>query len=81
MKFEKLHKDQELQNIQRQIQDNLADKSDLNEKKSKNKSFVTVEPKLTDMADGDELAYDDGTNFWIYRRIGSKLFKSQQTEV
>lgn len=80
-KFSKLHHDPEIQKIQQESQDNFATRSDVSEKAGKAKSFVAAEPVLTNMSDGDRIPYDDGTNKWIYERIGAKLWKYQLTEV
>lgn len=81
MKFSKLHDDSEIRQYQQEIQDNLADKSEINSKKTKLIDIQKTEPKLTDMSDGDQKSYYDGTNYWKYERIGAKLFKTQLTEV
>jgi len=80
-KFSDLHKDQSIQKIQLEIQDNMATQTDLSGKADKTISIVTVLPKLTDLSDGDKKVYYDGTNYWKYERIGSQLFKTQITRV
>jgi hypothetical protein len=81
MKFSFLHGDIELQKIQQEIEDKLADSSEVDKKLTKTTAIQKGVPKLVDMADGEEIAYDDATNQWIYRRIGAKLYKWQLTEV
>lgn len=80
-KFSKLHDDTEIQQIQKEVEDNFAIRTELDTKADKVETFVTVEPELINMNDGDEIAYDDGTNKWIYKRISAKLYKYQLTEV
>lgn len=81
MKFSLRHPDNDVQKIQREIEDNLVDTSMLTGKSDKVTAFVTEEPLLTNMKNGQRIAYDDGTNKYIYERIGAKLFKYQLTEV
>ncbi len=81
MKFSALNKDIEIQRIQQEIEDKLADSSDVEVKLSKTTAFKATQPELTMMEDGQEIAYDDGTDKWIYRRIGATLQKWQLTAV
>lgn len=69
------------QKILQEIEDNLATQNDVAEKADVVKDFVTQEPVLREMADGEAREYNDGTNYWTYKRIGAKLFKNQWTEV
>jgi|PlaIllAssembly_1097288.scaffolds.fasta_scaffold168517_3 hypothetical protein len=80
-KYSSLHKDKDIRNIQRETQDNFMSKSDGLEKADKVSSLITLAPVLTDLTDGQEKVYDDGTNVWIYKRVSSRLFKVQLTEV
>lgn len=64
-----------------EAEDNFAVQSDVNAKLAKTTGFVKQVPKLKEMNDGDELAYDDGSNCYLYRRIGSKLYRFQLTEI
>ncbi len=81
MKFSALNPDTLIQQIQREIEDKLADSSDVEVKLSKTTVFKATQPELIKMADGEEIAYDDGTDQWIYRRIGATLQKWQLTAV
>jgi len=81
LKFSTLFHDTDLQRMQREIEDNLVDKTEIDNKAEKTGAFSMTEPVLKNMKDGDEAGYDDGTNKWLYRRIGAKLYKWQLTEV
>lgn len=80
-KFSTLFPDADLQRMQREIEDNLVDVNDIEGMAKKTEKFVTEEPVLNRMTDGEEIAYNDGTNKWIYRRIGAGLYKWQLTGV
>jgi len=81
-RFSIRHKDRDINKIQKEIEDNFATKTEINDKEGKIKKYMTVEPELKDLSDGDRVYYYDGTNLYEYRRINGKLYKSQAyTEV
>ena len=80
-KFKKIHSDPEVSDIQREAEDNFATQNDLSDKENKIKDIQINAPELTDLSDGDKRVYFDGTNYWEYRRHGSKLLKVQLTLV
>lgn len=65
----------------RQIEDNLATLDDVDSRLIKTTALLTSAPKANSMGDGDEKMYDDGSNVYLYRRAGGRLFKVQMTEV
>lgn len=79
-RFKKPHKDHDIQEIQRQIEDNFAIKSEVDEKRNKVVNIEKSVPTLNSMKDGDEVAYFDGSTYYKYYRIGGKLFKKEITE-
>lgn len=80
-KFQKKLKDPEIQNIQREIEDNFATRDEVTSKAEKSKEIIKSEPRLSELNDGDEKWYDDGSNIYFYKRVGSRLVKFQGTEV
>jgi len=81
MKFKKPHADRDIQEIQREIQDKLADKKDIETKEDKVVEVTRNAPSLTSLKNGDKRVYYDGTNYYRYYKIGTRLFKTQLTEV
>jgi hypothetical protein len=79
-RFNTKMKDADLNNVLRQIEDNLATQTEVNNKMHKTIAIVTAPPILADMQDGDEKIYNDGSNVYLYRRTGGRLFKLQMTE-
>lgn len=73
--------DEILNNILRQIEDNMATRDDVQTRAVKTVQLQKSAPNVKSLSDGDEVAYDDGTNVFLYRRIGGKLFKVQLTQV
>lgn len=71
----------ELDQILREIEDGFAEKKSLKDKAIKTVNLVKSAPALKEMNDGDERAYDDGSDVYLYRRVGGRLFKIQMTEV
>lgn len=71
----------ELDQILREIEDGFAEKKSLADKAIKTVGLVKSAPVLKEMSDGDERAYDDGSDVYLYRRVGGRLFKIQMTEV
>lgn len=80
-KFKKSHIDSDMQEIQREIEDNLATQNDVNDKYNKVKEIKKSAPKANDLSDGDTRVYDDGTNVYRYYKVGSRLFRQTLTEV
>ena len=64
----------------REIEDNFAIKTDVEDKKPKLKEIKKYAPKLSEMSDGDEQIYYDGTDYFLYLRVGGKRFKVTLTE-
>lgn len=71
----------ELDQILREIEDGFASKKEVANVAPKTVNLVKSEPVNKDLKDGDERAYYDGSNHYLYRKIGGKLFKFQLTEV
>ena len=80
-KFQKKLKDPDLQNMQREIEDNFAVRGEVDDKQNIVKDVLKSEPRLLDMKDGELRYYDDGTNVYLYKRVGSRLIKFQGSEV
>jgi hypothetical protein len=80
-KFQKKHKEIEIQNIQREVEDNFSTKEDVLLKENKVEKAVKEEPQLLSMNNGEKKYYNDGTNVFKYIRVGGKLYKIQLTEV
>lgn len=64
-----------------EAEDKFAVQDDVQRKLEKTTKISKQVPKLKELNDGDEVAYDDGSNCYLYRRIGAKLFRFQLTEV
>lgn len=81
-KFGELTKDENINKLFREIQDNFADVKELNEKETKVTKYTTVKPKNSDLQDGEKIVYFDGTNYYRYYKVQGKLFVGAQlTEV
>jgi len=80
-KFQELTKDEKLNDLFRQTQDNFANISDLDDKDDKVTDIVHSRPLAKDLKDGQKRLYFDGTNYYRYYKIGGKLFRAQLTEV
>jgi hypothetical protein len=80
-KFKKPHEDTDIQEIQREVEDNFAIKDEVDEKETKVENVVTSEPKNNELSDGEKKIYYDGSDYWYYRKTGSKLLKIQMTLV
>jgi len=81
MKFKKPHRDIDIQEIQRDIEDNLADKSDLDMKYTKVTDISKSIPQVTDLNNGETKMFHDGTNYYRYYKVGGNLLRQQLTEV
>jgi len=64
-----------------EAEDNFATQKDVGSKAVKTLSFVKQVPRVKELQNGDERAYDDGSNCYLYRRIDGKLYRFQLTEV
>lgn len=71
----------ELDQILREIEDGFVGKKEVANMAVKTATLVKSEPVNKELKDGDERAYYDGSNHYLYRKIGGKLFKFQLTEV
>lgn len=80
-KFSQIHPDPLVARLFQEASDNMATNLDLSGKMAKTAELSASEPSLKTLSDGDEEAYNDGSNYYLYRRIGGKLFKFQLTEV
>jgi len=80
-RFSIRHDDNKVARIQKEIEDNFATKSDVSNVETKKKTYTKIEPKVSDLENGDKLYYHDGTNLYEYRKINGKLYKIQYTEV
>ncbi len=80
-KFPFKTEDQKLNSLLREIENKLAEKSVVDGKAVKTTSFLRQEPRLTEMSDGDDKVYFDGADYYLYKRVGGKLFKTQLTVV
>lgn len=78
-KFTSIHKDPQIMRIQKEIEDNLAKESDLNDKLDK-VSFTNSVPKMTDLSDGELKVYVNGATKRLYIRSSSRLFHVNLTE-
>ena len=75
-KFRKKLKDPDIEQLVREIEDNLATQGDVDDKYKKVKDIDTALPTLTNMEDGETKVYYDGSNYNRYYRVGAKLFKT-----
>jgi len=80
-KFRKKLKDPDIEQLVREIEDNLADQKDVDDKQKKVTGVGASIPNLTELKDGEKKIYYDGTNRWKYERYGGELFKTQMTKV
>ena len=80
MKFSTRHTDMEVQRIQQEVEDNLADRDDLAAKADRVSTIIKVAPRLTDMADGDIIYYTDGTSDYRYTRVSSRLYIERMSQ-
>ena len=80
-KFTEKPKDDLLGKLLTEAEDNFATQSEVSLKAIKTTKYQTSAPVLKELKDGDERAYDDGSNMYLYRRIGARLFKIQMTEI
>jgi len=71
----------ELDQILREVEDGFAGKKDIENMAVKTVGLVKSAPVKKELKDGEERAYDDGSNVYLYRRVGGRLFKIQMTEV
>lgn len=64
-----------------EAEDNFATADDLSAKADQTQTFDNQEPRLKELRDGQLRAYDDGTNCYLYYRIGGRLIRFQGSEV
>ena len=75
-RFSIRHKDSDINKIQKEIEDNFAPISVVNNKEDKVTSYTTIEPDAKKMSNGEKKLYYDGTNLYFYVKVNGKLFKS-----
>lgn len=80
-RFQEKTGDQKIDQRLREIEDNFANTSDLDDKDDKVTNIVHSQPLAKDLKDGQKRLYFDGTNYYRYYKIGGKLFRTQLTEV
>ncbi len=80
-KFTRKPVNPELYQILTEAEDNFASKEDISGLQIKTLDLVKQEPKPTELSNGDERVYDDGSNVYLYRKVGSRLFKIQMVEI
>ncbi len=71
----------DLDEVLRQIEEQAASKAEIKNLAKKVDKIDKQEPKIKDLVNGQERLYDDGSNVFLYRRVGGRLFKIQMTEV
>lgn len=80
-RFSKTHRDADIMRIQKEIEDNLATRSEVDEKYKKVTKIEGSPPQVIDLDDGQTKVYVNGSTKRRYYRVGGRLFYSELTEV
>jgi len=81
MRFSFKHDDLKIQDIQREVEDNLVGKDEVKDLQAKVKTIEKKEPAIKSLSEGEQKVYDDGTNQFLYLKAGGRMFKVQLTEI